>query len=366
MALPTKTELSFQIDLECDEAGSWSGSIDMPSQGLRGFKLSGVEVNDQTVAFTISGVPGEPTFSGKLSDGGQTMNGVSTQGGQSYPVRLERKPRSPASVETPPKGIPGEGLVGYWNGLLKVNAAIDLRLGLEIENSATNGVEGAMVSLDQGNTRSPISVVSERGGLVHLEFQKIGARFDGRMNTNRSELAGEWKQSGQTLPATFHRMAKPLTLNRPQEPKQPFPYSEENVTITNLSAGIILAGTLSMPRKAGPHPAVVLIAGTCPQDRDEAIMGHRPFRVLADHLSRNGIAVLRYDKRGIGGSSGNFAQATYLDFVEDTKCCMNYLRMRKGIDPKSIGMIGHSEGGIIAPQVAVQSPDVAFIVLLAG
>jgi pimeloyl-ACP methyl ester carboxylesterase len=157
-----------------------------------------------------------------------------------------------------------------------------------------------------------------------------------------------------------------LAPKRPQEPKPPYPYASEDVTYSNPAAGVTLAGTLTLPAGDGPHPVVLLISGSGPQDRDEFLMRHRPFLVLADHLTRKGIAVLRVDDRGVGKSTGTFATATTEDFATDVLAGVAYLKTRREIDPKRIGLIGHSEGGYVAPMVATRSPDVAFIVLLAG
>ena len=138
------------------------------------------------------------------------------------------------------------------------------------------------------------------------------------------------------------------------------------MTYENKSAGITLAGTLTLPRSEGPFSAVLLITGSGPQDRDETALSHKPFLVLADYLTRQGIAVLRVDDRGVGKSTGTFSQATAGDFASDVLAGVEYLKNRKEIDPKYIGLIGHSEGGEIAPMVATQSQDVAFIVLMAG
>jgi pimeloyl-ACP methyl ester carboxylesterase len=157
-----------------------------------------------------------------------------------------------------------------------------------------------------------------------------------------------------------------LELVRPQNPVKPYPYREEQVTFANPKAQVSLAGTLTLPPGAGPFPAAMLIAGSGPQDRDETVAGHRPFLVLADHLTRKGVAVLRYDKRGIGKSTGNFDQATTEDFASDAAAALGYLKSRKEIDPGKIGLIGHSEGGIIAPMMATRSSDIAWMVLLAA
>lgn len=153
---------------------------------------------------------------------------------------------------------------------------------------------------------------------------------------------------------------------RPQESKGALPYEEEEVTYSNLVANVTLAGTLTLPRSAKPAPAVLLIAGSGPIDRDETVFGHKPFLVLADHLARQGFVVLRVDKRGVGQSTGNYSIATTEDFAADVLAGIEYLKTRKEVDAEKIGLIGHSEGGLIAPMVAVNSEDVAFIVLMAG
>jgi uncharacterized protein len=162
------------------------------------------------------------------------------------------------------------------------------------------------------------------------------------------------------------RVNTAIEILRPQEPKKPYPYLEEEVIYENREAGIKLAGTLTLPSEQDSFPAVLLITGSGPQDRNEAIAGHRPFLVLADYLTRQGIAVLRVDDRGVGRSTGDFSPATSEDFASDVLAGIEYLKTRREINPKKIGLIGHSEGGIIAPMVAVKSPDVAFIVLMAG
>ncbi len=155
--------------------------------------------------------------------------------------------------------------------------------------------------------------------------------------------------------------------SRPQEPRAPFPYAEENVSIANPEAeSIVLAGTFTKPKGDGSFPAVLLISGAGPQDRDETMAGHKPFLVLADYLSRRGIAVLRVDDRGTGKSTGKFNSATTQDFESDAEAELRYLTSRSDVDQHHIGLIGHGEGAIIGPMVAVKIPQVAFLVLLAG
>ena len=161
---------------------------------------------------------------------------------------------------------------------------------------------------------------------------------------------------------------------RPQEPKAPFDYKIEDVKFQNKKANTetILAGTLTLPKEAKNNtnrkfPVVILISGSGSQDRNQEILGHKPFLVIADYLTKNGIAVLRYDDRGTAQSTGTFKGSTSQDFASDVEAAIDFLKTRKNIDNKKIGLIGHSEGGIIAPMVAAnRKEDVAFIVLLAG
>lgn len=166
------------------------------------------------------------------------------------------------------------------------------------------------------------------------------------------------------LPISVLHAAPPQPV-RSQEPKKPYPYQEEKVFIQNTKSMIRLAGTFSIPNGEGPFPAVVLISGSGPQNRDEEILGHRPFFILSDHLVRQGIAVLRMDDRGVGESEGDHGTAVNRDFIEDAQCASEYLRTRPETDAQQIGLIGHSLGGVLAPFVA-QETDISFMVLLAA
>ena len=159
-----------------------------------------------------------------------------------------------------------------------------------------------------------------------------------------------------------------FTVNgrRPQEPKPPYPYDAEEVVFENEKHGVRLAGTLTLPLAKGPFPAVLLCTETGPQDRDGTVFGHKPFLLVADYLTRLGIAVLRVDDRGVGKSTGSFSEATSEDFAADALVGIEYLKTRKEIAPEKIGLLGHGEGGLIAPIVAAQSRDVAFVVMMAG
>jgi dienelactone hydrolase len=181
-----------------------------------------------------------------------------------------------------------------------------------------------------------------------------------------STIEGEWTQSGRSFKLDLIKQRVAFTVNRPQEPKPPFPYSSEDVTFGNKKFNIFLGGTLTVPEGKGPFPAVILITGSGAQNRDEALMGHKPFLVIADWLSRNGIAVLRYDDRGVGKSQGNYAASTSADLATDAEAAYLFLKNNQNINSSSIGLMGHSEGGLIAPIFAASNPGIAFIVSLAG
>jgi pimeloyl-ACP methyl ester carboxylesterase len=221
-------------------------------------------------------------------------------------------------------------------------------------------------SPDQGAQGIPASAVTVRDGVLRVEVAMVGGWFEGRLSADGEQAEGEWHQSGAPLPLTLRRAAQLPERQRPQEPKRPYPYEDEEVTYGNTVDGVRLAATLTYPRSGGSFPAVVLITGSGLQDRDETVFGHKPFLVLADHLTRQGIAVLRADDRGVGGSEEGPAGATSEHLAGDALAGVEYLKTREEIDQKRIGLLGHSEGGEIAPMAAVRSPDVAFIVLLAA
>jgi len=262
-------------------------------------------------------------------------------------------------------GVKAPSLEGSWLGTLKVSA-IELRVVFNLSAKPDGSLTGTLDSLDQGAAGIPISRIAVENERVTVEVKTVGGRYEGPLNAERSEMSGKWTQGGASLDLVMKRVKEVPKAVRPQEPKKPYPYLDEEVTYQNARGGFVLAGTLTMPRSGQPFPAVILITGSGQQDRDETVFGHRPFLILADYLTRRGIAVLRVDDRGVGGSKGDASQATSEDFAQDVLAGIEYLKTRKEIDPKRIGLIGHSEGGIIAPIVATQSRDVAFLVLMAG
>lgn len=241
---------------------------------------------------------------------------------------------------------------GIWTGVL--NPGIKLRVALTLTKEA-GALRGLFDSRDQGMT---FPVTPSVDGKT-LAFELQGARFTGDLEGD--QITGKFAQSGMAMPLTLRKVERLESANRPQHPKAPYPYEVEEVAYGNG-----LAGTFTIPRSHGPFPAVLLLTGSGLQDRDSTIMEHKPFLVVADHLTRLGFAVLRVDDRGIGKSTGSLRNATLEDIAVDAVSGIAYLRGRPELDPKRIGIIGHSEGGIVAPMVAAKSNDVAFLVLLAG
>lgn len=246
---------------------------------------------------------------------------------------------------------------GDWRGTLAVGA-VTLRIALHIGPTST------FDSPDQGVLGLPAQVTIENGR-VTATVTGAGV-FEGVLSADGQTLDGVLKQGPTSLPLHLERGVF-SAANRPQTPRPPYPYDVEQVTYENSKAnGVRLAGTLTTPRIDGPFPAVLLITGSGAQDRDETLFEHKPFLVLADALTRHGIAVLRVDDRGVGGSSPGPSDATTADFATDAEAGLAWLRSRDDIDTGRIGLLGHSEGGLIAPLVASRDPGVSFVVLWAG
>ena len=260
--------------------------------------------------------------------------------------------------------------IGDWQGSLQVGPQ-SLPLVIHL-TPGEGGLAATMDSPAQGAMGIPVSSVRTSGDSLVFEVQVIQGRYEGVRRADGS-VEGTWSQGPNSLPLVLERVpegeapaAVPTPADRPQTPRCPCPYEADEVVVPNPEAGIELAGTLTLPPSEGPVPGVVLVSGSGPQDRDETLMGHKPFAVLADHLTRSGIAVLRYDDRGVGGSSGEFAAATSEDFASDADAALAWLAARPEVDAGAVGIVGHSEGGLVGPLVAARGDRARFLVLLAG
>jgi fermentation-respiration switch protein FrsA (DUF1100 family) len=342
------------------EDGSLKATIDSLDQGVYGIEVTSFTQKDSILQFSVSSVGA--SFEGKIAADRRSIEGDWMQGSASLPLVFHRQP-SGAAAKNPSDAI--ASAEGVWQAALEGNG-MRLRLQLHVTHDDQKQLVAALDSPDQGVSGLPAIKVSQKDAAFHFEIPVVNGVYDGTLNAAKSAITGTWAQSGAEQKLVFQRSDQLLDLLRPQNPVKPYPYKEEDLTFPNVKAKISLAGTLTLPSGPGPFPAAILISGSGPQDRDESLVGHRPFLVLADHLTRKGIAVLRFDKRGIGKSTGDFASATMEDFTGDVEAALAYLKTRKEIDPKKIGLIGHSEGGLIAPLVAANSPAVAWIVLLAG
>ncbi len=358
--------LAIEVSLDKSEDGSWSGKIDIPAQGLRGFALANVEVGELAVGFVMNGIPGTPAFKGLYEADAQRISGDFTQGGQAlkFELNFSDEAGSVASQGVSEHGIPGEGVVGEWFGELAVGP-VSLRLALHIRADEAGVLSGTMDSLDQAANGLGMEEVSFDEGRFSYTIQRIGGSFTGALNEDGSELNGEWKQGGQAFPLTYRRVAEPVARNRPQEPRGPFPYEEREVKFRNEVDKLDLAGTFVVPEGEAPFPTVIFFSGSGPQDRDESLMGHRPFAVIADALARRGIASLRFDDRGVGGSEGNVMETETTDLANDALAATRFLETQSEVDLTRLGLIGHSEGGLVGPMVAMQDKQLDFLVLLA-
>lgn len=256
-------------------------------------------------------------------------------------------------------------LEGNWLGAIEISG-IKQRLVLKITKSG-DAYAAKLDSPDQGVKDLPIDAIARKDKTVNFSAAKFGMSYEGTLNEEGDEINGTLKQGEAALALNFKRVNGEINAKkRSQDPIKPYPYNEEEVGYRNVKDNVKLAGTLTVPRGDGKFPAVILITGSGAQDRDSTVLEHRPFLVLADYLTRRGIAVLRVDDRGIGGSDLGSLAATTENYVGDVLAGIEYLKSRREINSSQIGLIGHSEGGIIAPLAAVRSKDVAFIVMLAG
>lgn len=252
--------------------------------------------------------------------------------------------------------------IGVWAGSLAVGAA-GIRLQVTIRRDSTGALAGVLKSIDQGGAEKR-ATVEARGDSVSFAITDQRISYSGVMNTAGDSIRGTLLQGAQPLPLTLVRSAGAASSGSLQNPTAPFPYQTKDVTFES-AAGVRLAGTIDIPTGSGPFPTVVFVTGSGPQDRDEAILGHRPFLVIADYLARHGIASLRYDDRGTAQSTGDFASSTTADFAVDAQAAVHFIKRMPQLASK-VGILGHSEGGLIAPMVAARSRDVDFIVMLAG
>lgn len=337
--------------------GTLKATMDSPDQGAEDIAVDTVVRDKTTLSFELKKLGAK--FEGKLNAKGNEAVGTFAQSGANFPLTLK-------AVDVPVAGVKPAGNEQVWEGKLRAGGLFSLRLVLHVVKDKAGAFTATLDSPDQGAKGLKVdSIVLDKTKLT-FSMKTIAAEFDGELKNDGTEAAGTWTQGGVSRSLTFKKTDKATEVRRPQTPKPPFPYKSDEVTYKNEAGGVTLAGTLTVPDGPGPFPAVLLISGSGAQDRDESLLGHKPFAVLADALTRRGVAVLRVDDRGVGGSTGKTSESTSEDFADDALAGVAFLKSRPKINPKAIGLIGHSEGGLVAPMAATRSNDVAFIVLMAG
>lgn len=356
-------ELRLVLHLSKNPQGGFTATLDSVDQGANGIPVSSARLENSKLSLDVQAVQG--TYAGTVNAQGSEISGTWTQGGMTLDLDFHRGgiAATPAPKPAKPSDIDGD-----WRGTLDTPVG-KLRLVLHIVNTE-EGLTATMDSLDQpGAMGLKVTTMTRTASSLKFEMKAIGGSYEGTVSKDLSAFDGTWTQRGNSLPLTFKRVKSASQLAprpRPQNPVKPYPYREEEVFYKNPAANIQLAGTLTIPSGQGRFPAVLLMQGSGPHDRDETIFGHKPFLVLADYLTRKGIVVLRADKRGIGKSGGDYRTAVIQDFASDAGAGVAYLGTRPEVDPHKIGLVGHSEGGVEAPWAAVDNPNVRFVVMMAG
>ena len=360
------TPVFAAVLIELNDEGEWTAAVTfLPARALASPGRD-VRIEGGSVAFRLPTRGGVLGFSGEISADGQRMDGavetMSREDAQPDPAALALR-RVPRPVDLP--------RFEAFKGDLEFAGAGKLAMAIVLARTPGGNWVGHMDVPAQMLRGFPLVNITQVGDTITATLPVIDypATIEVSLADGGRRLTGRFRQAGFDVAIDFGRDHGYVDgrLNRPQQPRPPYPYSARELRIEH-SDGYVLAATLVLPAGKGPFPAAVLITGSGQQDRDETIFGHKPFLVIADYLARHGIAVLRYDDRGAGESTGadTLADATSEGFAADTATVVGYLRSIQEIDPDLIGLIGHSEGGMIAPMVAVRDRRIAFIVMLAG
>jgi uncharacterized protein len=359
LAVTNAQGLRLIVTITAAPGGGFSGQLESVDQapGLK-IPIDTLAIADGRLTFAMLALGA--TYEGRWVSARNRFVGTFTQGGTPLPLDLARG----AGTAQPTIS----GLDGSWETRIERNG-VQLRLILRVATNAL-GTIALLDSPDMMANGLAVTGLAREGQAVRFTVPAGESSFQGSLSTDGARMSGRWSRAGYPdAEVTFARReaAADGAPRRPQEPHPPFPYRSEEVRIPNPRApGVMLAGTLTLPPGEGPFAAAILISGSGAQDRDESLMGHKPFAVLADHLTKAGIAVLRYDDRGTARSTGSYRGATSADFATDAAAAFAFMRTQPRIDRDAIGYIGHSEGGMVGPLAAADSPGAAFMVLLAG
>ena len=351
-------KLTMNVEIEKkSESEGYSAFVYVVEQGNAKIPVDKVELTDSKITLKLNAL--NASFEGTLDDAGQVCKGTFSQHGANLDLELKR-------VESFEEKKSSE-LVEFWKGTVDFGGT-DLEMGLKVFRMSDGSLTAKFSSYSQGATDLPVEFKKD-GDNYEMKFPAASLEYSGTLDESKEKLLGTLKQRGSENELNFTKANLgdvPSDYVRPQTPKGPFPYESVEVSYENSKQGNKLAGTLTLPAGDGPFPVAITISGSGASDRDESNFGHKPFHVIADHLARQGIAVLRFDDRGRGGSTGEHSGATSADFATDVEAGIEFLKKHSKIDVSKIGLIGHSEGGLIAPMIAAERDDVHFIVLLAG
>ncbi len=348
-------QLRLSLHLTKQADGTWAGFMISHDQNDAKIEADSVIFTNGELNLSLKKVGA--TFKGKLTEQDSVAKGTWSQGGPSYPVEFRKVAKVPARV-----------LAETWKGTLKADVReFPFQLRIFNEEGSDKRV-GLLDSFSEGAMGLNLKL-REQDDKIEFTVPASAGKYEGQRSADGKKITGTWIQSGFRLPLEFDSVPNDQVTtslgDRPQTPKAPFAFVTQELSIPTIN-GVTISGTLSLPQGKGPFPVVITVSGSGPQDRDETIYDHKPFLVLTDALTKRGIAVFRYDERGVGKSTGNYAASNTKDFAEDGSRILAHLAKLERIEPTRMAIIGHSEGGIVAPMIAVERGDLAAIVLMAG
>lgn len=353
-------KLRLKLVVTTDKSGNKSAVMYSVDQGNAKMEFDEFDWQGNTVKFNAAQF--FMKYVGTATDKNEKITGKFTQLEKSFDLDFKKV-----------KAVAPDQHIQTWQGVLKAGTQ-EFDFQIRVYQTDQKKLIGKLDSFTEEIYDLPLEY-EVQGNEVKFSLKITQATYDGKYSADKSQIVGVWNQRNGKFDLTFNtvpldKTRKPAAgarkWNRPQTPKPPFSYKVADVTFENKNDKVNLAGTLTIPRAAGKYPAVILISGSGAQNRNGEIFGHKSFWVIADALTKAGVAVLRYDERGVGKSTGDIATANSLDLARDVEAGIEYLRSRSDIDPNRIGLIGHSEGGYIAPMIAARNDQVAFIVMMAG
>ncbi|MEZ6092815.1 MAG: alpha/beta hydrolase [Pirellulaceae bacterium] len=344
-------KLRLSLELQQTE-DAWHGEMISLDQGNSRLKMDSLEISESDFTFAIKAI--DVKYSGKFNDKHNVVEGTFTQMGQSFPLEFQTVESIPERkhVET----LQGEMTAGPQKFKFQIRIFESDGKREAVLDSFSESLMGLNIELEESKSH------------FNFEVPISNAKYFGERSTDGKTIIGKWKQNGGEFDLTLTIVPLDETddgnRDRPQTPKPPFAYDSEDILVDCGTHK--LSGTLTFPKANGPFPTIILVSGSGPQDRDETLFNHKPFAVWADHLTNHGYAVFRYDERGVGKSTGKYAEATTRDFANDVEQIVDHLKTIERVDAKRMSIMGHSEGGMVAPMVAEKRTDIAAIVLLAG